>query len=81
MKELRPLLHGAAFRPFTVYAEGKAFTIRHPEFAALTPPGRTLIVLHKDDNAFDLVDVELIERIKVHEPNRPRASRRRPNQG
>lgn len=66
--ELRQLLRGAAFRPFTVYTDGKAFVIPHPEFAALTPPGKTLIVFHKDDNAFDLLDVELIARVEVQEP-------------
>lgn len=66
--ELRQLLRRSAFRPFTVFAEGKAFFIPHPEFAALTGPGKTLIVLHKDDNAFDLLDVDLIARVEVQEP-------------
>jgi len=74
--ELRPLLRGAAFRPFTVYAEGKAFTIRHPEFAVLTGRGRTLIVLHKNDDAFDLLDVDLIARAEVHERVGARKPRR-----
>lgn len=66
--ELRQLLRGSAFRPFTVYAEGKSFHVPHPEFATLTGPGKTLILLHKDDNGFDLVDVELIVRVEVHDP-------------
>ena len=65
--ELKQLLRTSAFRPFTVYAEGKAFLIPQPEFAALTGPGRTLIVLHKEDNGFDLLDVNLIARAEVHE--------------
>ena len=28
----------------------------------MTGPGKTLIILHKDDNAFDLLDVSLITR-------------------
>ena len=68
--EIRQLLRGSAFRPFTVYANGKSFRISHPEFAALTGPGETLIVLHKDDNGFDLVDVPLIARVEVHDPRR-----------
>jgi hypothetical protein len=67
--ELRGLLRGAVFRPFTVHAEGKSFYVPHPEFAALTGPGKTLILLHKDDNAFDLLDVDLIARVEVHEPS------------
>ena len=64
---IRHLLRGSVFRPFTVHAEGKSFHVLHPEFAALTGPGKTLILLHKEDNAFDLVDVEVIARVEVHE--------------
>ena len=70
---LRQLLRGSAFRPFTVYSEGQAFFIPHPEFAALTGPGQTLIVLHREDNAFDLLDVSLIARVEVGEP-KPKSS-------
>jgi hypothetical protein len=66
--EIRQLLRGAASRPFTVHADGKTYFIDHPELAALTPPGKTLVVFHKEDNAFDLVDLELIVRVEVHEP-------------
>jgi len=66
--ELKQLLQGSPFRPFTVYLSSeKAFSIQHPEFAVLTPKGRTLIVLHAGDEAFDLIDVPLIERVEVHQ--------------
>ena len=66
--ELRSLLRATPFRPFTVYLPSdKAFSVRHPEFAVLTPPGRTLIVLHGEDNGFDLLDVPLITRVEVQE--------------
>lgn len=71
--ELKQLLRTSAFRPFTVFAEGKAFLIPHPEFAALTGPGQTLIVLHKEDNGFDLLDVNLISRAEIHETHKPSA--------
>ena len=70
--EVRQLLRGSSFRPFTVFGEGKSFLVPHPEFAALTGPGKTLIILHKEDNAFDLLDVDLIARVEVHEPQRKR---------
>ena len=73
--ELRELLRGSVFRPFTVYANDKSFRVLHPEFAALTGPGETLIVLHKDDNGFDLVDVPLIVRVAVHDRRRLRKTR------
>ncbi len=66
--ELKQLLHATPFRPFTVYlASEKAFPVRHEDFAALTPKGRTLIVMHADDEAFDILDVPLIARLEVHE--------------
>lgn len=66
--EIRQLLRVSAFRPFTVYVEGQAFHVPHPEFATLTPRGRTLVVMHKDDDALDLLDVALIARAEGHEP-------------
>ena len=65
--ELRQLLRGSAFRPFTVYVGEQGFHVPHPEFAALTPRGQTLIVLHKDDEAFDILDVALIGRAEVQQ--------------
>ena len=65
--ELKQLLRGSAFRPFTVHAEGKDFLISDPEFAALSPRGDTLIIFHKDDGAFEILDVALIVRAAVHD--------------
>ena len=65
--ELRKLLKGAAFRPFTVHAQDQAFRISHPEFAAQSPLGDTLIIFHEKDGAFEILDVALIARAEVHE--------------
>lgn len=66
--ELRALLRAVPFRPFTAYLPSdRTFSVPHPEFAALTPPGRTLIVFHGEDNGFDLLDVPLITRVEIHE--------------
>ena len=70
--ELRQLLRESASRPLTVFANGKSFRISHPECAGLTGAGGTLIVFHRNDNGFDLVDVDLIARVAVHDP-RPKA--------
>ena len=68
--ELKELLRTSVFRPFTIHAEGKDFLIDHPEFAALSPRGDTLIVFHKEDGAFDILDVPQIVRVAVHESSR-----------
>ena len=72
-KQLKELLRGAPFRPFTVHSEGKDFEVSHPEFAALSPRGDTLIIFHKDDAAFDILDVALIARVAVRESRRDRS--------
>ena len=64
--ELRPLLRASATRPITIHADGKAYPISHPEFALLTTGGSTLIVLHRNDSGFDVLDVPLIARVEVH---------------
>jgi hypothetical protein len=66
--ELKQLLHATPFRPFTVYlASNKAFAVKHTDFAALSPTGRTLVVFRSDDDAFDILDVPLIARVEAHE--------------
>lgn len=65
--ELRKLLKGAAFRPFTVHAQDQAFRISHPEFAAQSPLGDTLIIFHEKDGAFEILDVARIARAEVDE--------------
>lgn len=67
--ELKQLLQASPYRPFTVYlASEKAFAIRHADFASLSPTGKTLIVYHQNDDAFDILDVPLIARVEVQEP-------------
>ena len=67
--ELKQLLHATPFRPFTAYVPSdRPFLIKHTDFAALSPTGRTLIVFHSDDDAFDILDVPLIARVEVHAP-------------
>jgi len=63
--DLRKLLKGAAFRPFTVHAQDQAFRVSQPEFAALSPLGDTLIIFHENDRAFEILDVALIVRTEA----------------
>ena len=64
--ELRDLLNAVPFRPFTVYPESqKAFRITDPEFALLTPNGRTLVVSQQLNDTLEVLDVPLIVRVEV----------------
>jgi hypothetical protein len=46
--------------------EKMEFTAVKKSSAGLEP---VFDILHKDDNAFDLLDVDLIARVEVHEPS------------
>lgn len=71
--ELKQLLRTSVFRPFTLHSPDKAFLISHPESAALSPGGDTLIIFHKDDGGFEILDVPLISRVEVHGMSPPRS--------
>lgn len=61
-EELRRLLRERPFRPFRVFTtDGTAIPIWHPDFAYLSPDGRTLFVYQRD-NQFDMLDVALLPR-------------------
>ena len=71
--ELKQLLQASRFRPISIcMASAKRYTIPHPEFAALSPDGSTLIVWLSKEGGHDVLDVPLIERVEV----RKRSSRR-----
>jgi hypothetical protein len=69
-EELRRLLKASPFSPFTIYTGEKAFLVPIPQFAWLSPRGRTLIVGNAPDKGFDIVDVPLISRIEIHDPTK-----------
>ena len=67
-EDLKQLLRAQPFQPFTLYlASEKAFGVRHPEFASLSPQGRTLIIW-RQRGGFDLLDVALIARVEIQKP-------------
>jgi hypothetical protein len=64
-REIRKLLSATPFEAFTVVmVNDKAYTVRHPEFALLTPNGRTLIIAPETDEGVDMLDVPLISRVE-----------------
>ena len=49
------------FRAFTVeIAGGKRVHVKHPDYAQLSPEGRTLVVFTNDQDAMEMIDVFLI---------------------
>jgi hypothetical protein len=63
--KLRILLNALPFRPFEVHLpSGKSVPVPARDFAALSPSGRTLIVLGENETE-EIVDVMLIERVRL----------------
>ena len=65
VNELKTLLRSTPFRQIRIcLGSNKSYMIPHPEFAALSPSGETLIVF-LPNGGHDVVDVPLIERVEV----------------
>jgi hypothetical protein len=61
--QLRP------FRPFTIrMADGRTFEVPHPDFAAQSPSGCTVIVFQEDDS-YSVLDLLLMTELDVHSSN------------
>ncbi len=66
-KEFQQVYEAKPFRPFAVHvADGRAISVRHQEFAMLSPSGRTVIVYQPDDS-FDVIDLLLVTTLRVDE--------------
>ena len=63
--QFRTMLHQQPFRPFHIrMADGRAFYVTHPDFVALSPSGRTVIVYEPDEN-FSILDLLLMSELQV----------------
>lgn len=72
--ELRQLLQARPFRPLTIrMGSNQTYSVPHPEFAALSPDGDTLIVWLSQEGGADMVDVPLIESVEVRKRAAPRS--------
>ena len=65
---IRDAIKAAPFQPFIVYvADQRSYTIPHPDFVAIGPNNRTLIVFH-DDGGASLLDMLMITGIDLLPP-------------
>jgi hypothetical protein len=66
--DLRKILRERPFKPFRVYTpDGTALSVWHPDWAYLSPDGRTLFVYERD-YSFNMLDVPLIPRVEFDSP-------------
>jgi hypothetical protein len=74
--EIRELLHTRPFRPFTIHvADSGRLRVKHEDFVALSPSGRTMIVYRDDkSDGFQVVDLLMVTRLEA--PTRNGAKRR-----
>lgn len=68
VERLRNLYEAQPFRPFIIHtSDGREVPVRHREFLALGPAGRTVIV-YQPDESFDIIDLLLVTDLEV-KPN------------
>ncbi len=65
------------FRPFTVHlADGRVLPVAQPEFMAMMPGGRTIIIVLKD-GSWHVIDLLLVVSIGFDTAGKVRGGRRR----
>ena len=72
IEQLRKIHRAAPFEPFTIRTvDGLALNVNHPEVLAISPVGRT-IVLMTPDRAHETIDVLMITSIRTGRGRGPR---------
>ena len=76
--EIRELLHARPFRPFVIHvADGGRLLVKHEDFVALSPTGRTMLVYgHGTGDKYQIVDVVMVTRLETAARNGARKSRK-----
>jgi hypothetical protein len=66
IEQLKEVHQTRPFQPFTVHlADGKQIYVRHNDYLARSPSGRTFVV-YQDNDSFSIVDLLLVTRLEVH---------------
>lgn len=64
-EQFRATIRLQSFRPFIIrMADGRSFSVEHPDFVALSPTGRTVIVFQRDDS-YSVLDLLLMSELDV----------------
>lgn len=65
IEQLRNLYNAQPFQPFVIHlADGREIPVRHREFIATAPSGRTIIIYQPDDS-FNIIDLLLVTDIEL----------------
>ena len=64
--QLRKALDTLPFKPMTIETgSGKKVLLEYPDYARLSPAGRTLVVFNTEDDAAEIIDVFLITSLSM----------------
>jgi hypothetical protein len=74
VEQLKVAMHTQPFRPFTIHmGDGGAHYVKHPDFIARSPSGRTVIV-YGEDGIHSVLDMLLVTELEVHPPTQTEAA-------
>ena len=67
---LNELLHASSFVPFAIHLPDRPpMRVPHPDFAHVSPDGRTMLVYREDGKRFSWIDVALITQAEPEPKN------------
>jgi len=65
IEQVKQLYNFAPFKPFIIHlADGRRIPVKHREFIATSPSGRTIVVYEQDDS-FNIIDLLLVTSLEV----------------
>ena len=74
VEQLKNRMHAQPFQPFTVHmGDGRSFLVKHPDFIARSPSGRTITVYDEDESC-SILDMLLVTELEIHPPAKPGAA-------
>jgi len=72
IERIRDVYDAQPFRPFLIHlADGRQIAVKHREFLATAPSGRTMIAYQPDDS-FSIIDLLLVTDLEVKANGRSR---------
>ena len=65
IEQVKRLYEATPFKPFMMHlADGREIPVRHREFMAFSPSGRTVVVYQPDDSC-DVIDLLLVTSLEI----------------
>ncbi len=75
IEQVRQAYNAAPFRPFIIHlADGREIPVKHREFMAISPSGRTIVVYQSDDTS-NIIDLLLVTDLEIRNGKAPKSHR------